>query len=100
MVDTTIHDVPLGDIIFDTFDGRFVPLDTASEDLILRLRDAIAPVARPVYGGPDALPWLQDSDLVMGYVSGEDAYAYPINVLSAHEIVNDEIDGLPVLITY
>ena len=100
MVDTSIHDVPLGDIIFDTFDGGFVPLDQASDDLILRLRDAIVPVAQPVYGGLDALPWLQDSDQVIGYVSGEDAFAYPINVLNAHEIVNDEINGLPVLITY
>ena len=99
-LDTSIHDVPLGDIVFDTFNGRFVPLDQASEDLILSLRDAISPVGEPVYGGLDALPWLQDSDLVMGYVSGEDAYAYPINVLNFHEIVNDEINGLSVLITY
>ena len=92
--------MPLGDIIFDTFNGRYVPLDQASVGLIYGLRDAIVPVAQPAYGGLDALPWLQDSDLVIGYVSGEDAYAYPINVLNAHEIVNDEIDGLPVLITY
>ncbi len=61
-----MHDVPLGDIVFDTFDGRFVSLDQASEDLILGLRDAIVPVDQPVYGGPEALPWLQDSDLVIG----------------------------------
>ena len=36
----------------------------------------------------------------MDYVSGEDAYAYPINVLNMHEIVNDVINGVPVLITY
>ena len=84
----------------DTFDGRFVPFNQASEDLILGLQDAIAPVAQPVYGGSDALPWLQDSDPFIGYVSGEDAYAYAINVLNAHQIVNDEINGLPVLITY
>ena len=100
MVDTSIHNVPLGDIIFDTFDGQYVPLDRASEDLILRLRDAIVPVAQPAYGGLDALPWLHDRHLVIGYVSGENAYAYPVNVLTFHEIVNDEIDGLPVLITY
>ena len=100
MIDTSIHDVTLGDIVFDTFNGRFVPLDQASEDLILGLRDAIVPIAQPAYGGPDALPWLQDSGLVIGYVSGEDAYAYPINVLNSHEIVNDEIDGQSVLITY
>ena len=54
----------------------------------------------PVYGGADALPWLEDDDLVIGYESGEDAFAYPINILNLHEIVNDTIGGVPVLITY
>ena len=102
MVDTTIHSVPLADIVFDTFGGfpRYLPLDQASESRILDLRDAIVPIARPVYGDRDALSWLGDDQLVMGYVSGEDAYAYPINVLDRHEIVNDEIDGVPLLVTY
>jgi hypothetical protein len=36
----------------------------------------------------------------MGYVSGNAAYAYPINILNFHELVNDEIDGIPVLVSY
>jgi hypothetical protein len=43
----------------------------------------------------DALPWLDD-DLVPGYESGDDAYAYPINLLNFHEILNDTIGGVPV----
>jgi hypothetical protein len=43
----------------------------------------------------DALPWLDD-DLVPGYESGDDAYAYPINLLNFYEIVNDTIGGVPV----
>ena len=60
MADVSLHSVPLEDIIFDTFGGspRFVPLSRASEELIRDLRDAIAPMANPVYGGPDSLPWL------------------------------------------
>ena len=102
MVDVSLHDVPLEDIVFDTFGGspRFVALSEASEELILDLRDAIAPVAQPVYGGPGALPWLEDTHLVMGYRSDDSAFAYPINVMNRHEIVNDVIDGVPLAVTY
>ncbi len=102
-VDTSIANVPIKDIIFDTFGrsvARFVPLDQATEEFILGLRDAIAPIYQPAYGGPDDLPWLSDDNLIIGYVSGDDAYAYPIDVLNLHELVNDEIDGVPVLISY
>ncbi|PKB80874.1 MAG: hypothetical protein BZY88_07620 [SAR202 cluster bacterium Io17-Chloro-G9] len=102
MVDISIHQVSLDDIVFDTFSGfgRYVPLSIADDDLILRLRDAIVPIAQPVYGGPDALSWLEDEDLVLGYRSGEAAFAYPVNVLNFHELVTDDIGGVPVLITY
>ena len=102
-VDTSIHSVPLEDILFDTFgttSARFVPLSEISDELQTDLRDAIIPVDLPVYGGADALPWLEDDDLVLGYESGDDAFAYPINILNFHEIVNDVIGGDPVLITY
>lgn len=102
LVDTSLHSVPLSDILFDTFGGspRFLPLDRAKDDRILALRDAIVPILHAEYGPPDALSWLKDDSLILGYVSGEDAYAYPINVLNMHEIVNDVINGIPVLITY
>ncbi|MCI0844124.1 MAG: DUF3179 domain-containing protein [Chloroflexi bacterium] len=102
-VDTSIHSVPLEDILFDTFgttSARFVPLSEISDELQTDLRDAIVPVDLPVYGGADALPWLEDDDLVLGYESGDEAFAYPINILNFHEIVNDVIGGDPVLITY
>jgi hypothetical protein len=102
-VDTSIHSVPLEDILFDTFgttSARFVPLSEISDELQTDLRDAIIPVDLPVYGGADALPWLEDDDLVLGYESGEEAFAYPINILNFYEIVNDVIGGDPVLITY
>ena len=102
MVDKSIHSVPLEDIVFDTFGGspRFLPLDQASDEAILGLRDLIRPILGPVYGVAEDLPWLDDDDLVIGYNAGDGAYAYPVNVLDFHEIVNDVIDGVPVLITY
>jgi len=97
------HSVPLEDIVFDTFgkvSSRFVPLPEISEELRLELKDAITPVLEPVYGGPGALPWLRDDSLVIGYEGGGETFAYPINILNYHEIVNDNIGGEPVLITY
>ena len=81
-LDRSIHSVPLDQILFDTFGTTrvcFVPLSEIS----------------------DVLPWLGDDyDLVLGYESGDDSYAYSINILNFLEIVNDTIGGVPVLITY
>ena len=45
---------------------------------------------------------MRDTDLVLGYVGPESgsAFAYPVKMLNLHEIVNDVIDGRPVLISY
>ena len=93
-LDTSVASVPLSEIVFDTFGrtrARFVPLDQAQEELILSLRDAIAPIYHPVYGGAGDLPWLEDASLVIGYIAGDRAYAYPLNILNLHELVNDEL---------
>ena len=68
----------------------------ADDDAIRRLRDAITPIYSPVYGDADALDWLGSDDVVIGYQSGGEAYAYPLKVLTSHELVNDVIDGQPV----
>ncbi len=102
-LDLTKHSVPLEEIVFDTFgttSARFVPLSEISDELQTDLRDAIIPVDLPVYGAADALAWLEGDDLVLGYESGGETFAYPINILNFHEIVNDDIGGVPVLITY
>ncbi|MCH7663300.1 MAG: DUF3179 domain-containing protein [Chloroflexi bacterium] len=44
--------------------------------------------------------WLDDVEPVILVQVGEDARAYPIQILIWHEIVNDVIDGMPVAITF
>lgn len=92
--------VPLDEIVFDLFNDGFVRLTDASPEVIRDLRDWIPPVYRPRYGGPEGLSWLRDDDLVVGYVVGDEAYAYPIKILNLREIVNDVIGGEPVVVTY
>ena len=99
-VDLARHSVPLADVVFDTFDGSFLRLTESTEAERRRLRDVIAPIYEPVYGNADDLAWLEDGDLVLGYDSGSGAYAYPLKVLNLRGLVNDEIDGEPVLVSY
>ena len=100
MVDLRMHSVPLEDVVFDTFDGRFARLSEASEELVEDLRDVIKPIYNPEYGDAEGLPWLRASDMVIGYVSESGTYAYPVKVLNRRELVNDVIDDAPILVTY
>lgn len=99
-VDLSVHSVPLDQVYFDTFDGGSVPLSESTPELRERLLDVIPPIDRPVYGDVSAGDWLAPTDPVLGYVADGQAYAYPFKILNFHEIVNDELDGLPVLISY
>ncbi len=92
--------VPPEDIVFDTFDGGSLRLPDAPQATINRLFNAIRPVYVPVYEGPTGGEWLSERDFVLGYEGETQAYAYPVKFLNFHEMVNDEIDGVPVLISY
>lgn len=98
--DLSKHSVPLEAVIFDTFDGFSVRLPRASQERIESLRDAIKPIYNPGYGDAGGLPWLKDRDSVIGYESNGNAYAYPVKILNFRELVNDVIDGVPVLVSY
>lgn len=75
------------------------------------------PLAEIVSGGPskDGIPaidrprfetvakaarWLGDREPVVVVEVGVDARAYPLQILLWHEIVNDEVGGTPVAVTY
>jgi hypothetical protein len=36
----------------------------------------------------------------MGFALGDEAKAYPIAVLRSREMVNDELAGIPILVTW
>jgi hypothetical protein len=100
-VDLSRHSVPLDNIHFDTFTGGSIPLSDITQEDVLRLRDAIPPLDNPKYDRASGGDWLDDSDLVIGYMTdGGATWAYPLKILHFHEIVNDEIEGLSVLVSY
>ena len=99
-LDTSVASVALDDIVFDTFSGGHIRLSKATDEVVERLRDAIKPIYEPRYDPVDGGNWLRDDDIVIGYAAQSGAYAYPVKILNLHEIVNDVIDGTPVLVSY
>lgn len=61
--------------------------------------DAIRPVYNPTFASASEAP-MQDDELVMGLAIDGEAKAYPVTVLRFREMVNDEIAGRPVLVSW
>ena len=49
---------------------------------------------------PEAAEWLEAPEPVVLVEAGGGAKAYPLQVLTWHEIVNDEVGGVPISITF
>jgi len=62
-------------------------------------RDLIRPVYEPRFVPADDIGWPDDADVIGVEIDG-DARAYPVGFLSGREMVNDEVAGDPVLVTW
>jgi hypothetical protein len=63
--------------------------------------DGIPPIDDPVYESvDDAAGWLEDTSPVMVVDVDGDVRAYPLAILTWHEIVNDTVGGTPLVVTY
>ncbi|MCH8183823.1 MAG: DUF3179 domain-containing protein [Proteobacteria bacterium] len=63
-------------------------------------KDGIPPIDDPQFRPVSEIDHLADTEPVIGlFVNGEQK-AYPLQVLMWHEIVNDEIGGVPVTVTF
>ena len=64
-------------------------------------KDGIPSIDDPVFGTvADASGFLEGNEPVITVVVNGEAKAYPLSILTWHEIVNDEIGGVPVSVTY
>jgi Protein of unknown function (DUF3179) len=90
---------------------------SSSKAVVLAQEKSIVPLDQIVSGGPppdgipsinnpkfmsvkDADKLLEDFELVVGLNVNGDIRAYPLQILVWHEIVNDNIGGVPVAVTY
>nr|MBA2599535.1 DUF3179 domain-containing protein [Actinomycetota bacterium] len=62
--------------------------------------DGIPPIDEPVFLEPDDVRFLVPQEPVIAVEVNGVAKAYPIRILMWHEIVNDDFDGVPVVVTY
>ncbi len=63
--------------------------------------DCIPSIDDPTYQSADAADgWLNEDDMVIGIEVDGETRAYPLRILNVHEIVNDEVGGTPVAVTY
>lgn len=64
-------------------------------------KDGIPSIDRPQFiPARDASNWLDAREPVIALEVGGDARAYPLQVLIYHEIVNDVVGGIPVVVTF
>ena len=64
-------------------------------------KDGIPSIDNPRFVGPgQADQQMQSYERVLGVSINGDHRAYPLNMLSRHEIVNDTVGGVPVAVTW
>ena len=81
------------------FSRRSVPLDEFHSGG--PAKDGIPAIDAPTFvAAANADAWLDNREPVIALTVGEETRAYPIQILIWHEIVNDEIGGVPVAVTF
>lgn len=64
-------------------------------------KDGIPSIDNPKFwSAGEANKSLKDDDVVLGLEFEGEARAYPLRIMNWHEIVNDEVKGKPILVTY
>ena len=64
-------------------------------------RDGIPSIDEPKFIGSDeAAGWLADNEPVISLEIDGDARAYPLQIVTWHEIVNDTVADVPVIVTF
>ena len=63
-------------------------------------KDGIPAILKPQFIPPVKATYLQQSDPVIGVRIGDQARAYPINILNWHEVINDTVNGVPIAVTF
>ncbi len=63
-------------------------------------KDCIPSIDHPKFLPAKKAAFMKDEDMILGFVSGREARAYPIKILNWHEIVNDSFQNKPIVVTF
>ena len=87
----------------DSYNGFDISKSLIPKDEILSggpPRDGIPAIVKPKFETIKEVDWLKDEDLVTGVDYNGVKKAYPLRILVWHEVVNDVISGIPILVSY
>jgi hypothetical protein len=62
--------------------------------------DGIPPIDQPSFERADTVRWLEPNEPVLSLTVEGETRAYPLRIMTWHEIVNDTVGGVPVAVTY
>ncbi len=63
-------------------------------------KDGIPAILSPKVIRPGEAEFLEPDDQVIGVRVSDEARAYPVKILNWHEVVNDTISGVPIVVTF
>jgi hypothetical protein len=63
-------------------------------------KDGIPALTEPKFIEAGEAEYVDDDDLVLGFVVGSEARAYPHSILDWHEIINDKVGNVNISVTY
>lgn len=86
-----------------SFNGFQIERHTVPREQILPggpRRDGIHSVDAPEFVKPQEANWVGPTTPVLGVALENEAHAYPVHIMEYHQIVNDELAGVPLAVTF
>ena len=63
-------------------------------------KDGIPALLEPKFIESENATFMNADDQVIGVIQAGEAKAYPLKILTWHEVVNDTLGGTPLMVTY
>ena len=96
-IDFSTHNIPLEEVIRGNPQPNGIPSIGHEGDWL----DWTSPTSPPEFiSQEEASLWLDEQEPVISIMLNGEAKAYPLQILTYHEIVNDSIGGIPIAITF
>ena len=96
-IDFSTHNIPLEEVIRGNPQPNGIPSIGHEGDWL----DWTSPTSPPEFiSQEEASLWLGEQEPVISIMLNGEAKAYPLQILTYHEIVNDSIGGIPIAITF